>query len=399
MRRYFTERGSVLPLVALSLAVIMGFAGMGVDVGFLEYQQRQQQNAADGAAVGAAQQLLYSGCPNQTVAQSTADGDSSENGFTSTGNVTVTANNPPTSGPFSSDNCAVMVTVNNSAAQTFFTRLFGYASGMPVTTSAVATSSSNGNGCVYLLDPNGTPDFHGAKISAPGCGLLINGSPTFDGGDIDFSYIGYAGGSDTVHGTKWEDASPTSMLRVADPCAEISGCAYLANNPPSATSCGPLQVTGTSVQPGCYSSISGNGTFTLEPGLYVLTGTNSLNGATINGSGVTLYVTSTGSGIDFHGTKVNLSACTTSCSGGAVANVLYYQVPANSSAMNIAGPDGSYSGLIYAPSASVTYDGNAGTGYTVMVFYDWVLNGTGQGMAIASPPPNGSLVKKIILVQ
>ena len=156
---------------------------------------------------------------------------------------------------------------------------------------------------------------------------------------------------------------------------------------------------GSAISPGCYSSISGNGSFTLNPGLYILTGSNSLNGATLTGSGVTIYVTSTGTGIDFHGTKVNLSSCTTTCTGGAVANVLYYQVPGNTSPINIAGPTGSYCGLFYAPGANVTYDGNAGSCYSVMVFDDWTLNGTGQGMTFASPPPDQSFIKQIILAQ
>jgi hypothetical protein len=289
-----------------------------------------------------------------------------------------------------------MVTLNNSSTQTFFSRLFGYPNGMPETTSAVGLAASSGNGCVYLLDPAGTPDFHGAKMTAPGCSLLMNGSPTFSGGDVDFSDIGYAG-SDTVHGTKFDEASPEPMLPVADPCPEITGCNYLANNPPATTSCAPLVVTGPTINPGCYTTFSGS--FTMNPGLYVLTGSSSVSGATISGSGVTIYATSSASGIDFHGSKLTLSACTTSCINGAVANVLYYQVPSNTSSLTLAGPSGSYSGLIYAPGASVTYDGNAGSGYTVMVFADWTLNGTGGGMTFASPPPNQSLINQAVLAE
>jgi len=393
-----SERGAILPMVALCLGVLMGFGGMAVDVGYLEYQQRQQQNAADAAALAGAQQLIYSGCPNPNAAQTAGQTDSGYNGFAVGGNVHVTIDNPPATGPFASNNCAVKATVNNLAAKTFFTRFFGWANGMPETTDSTAAAVSNGNGCVYLLDPAGNPTFHGAKISAPGCSMLMNGSPDFDGGDIDFSNIGYAG-SVTEHGTKFDEASPMPMPLIADPCAEITGCHYLAQNAPPASGCRALVVTTPTVSPGCYSSISGNGTINLSPGLYILTGTNNLNGATLTGTGVTLYVTSTGSGIDFHGTKVNLAACTTSCTSGAIANVLYYQVPGNSSSVDISGPAGSYSGLIYAPSANATVNGNAGSGYTVLVLANWTLNGTGQGMTYASPPPNASLIKTAVLMQ
>jgi len=398
MRRNLGQRGAILPLVAICLAVLMGFAGMAVDVGYLQYQQRQQQNATDAAAIGGAQTLAFSNCGNSGAATTAAQSDSASNGFANAGNVTVMVQNPPLSGPLANNNCAVMVTVNNSHTQTFFSKLFGWANGMPETTSAAGLVTTNANGCVYLLDPAGSPNFNGAKISAPGCGILMNGSPVFHGGTIDFSYIGYAS-SLTDHGTNYVEASPTSMLAVADPCREISGCSYLTNNPPTASGCAPLVVTGPTVNPGCYSSISGNGSFTMNPGLYVFTGSNSLNGANITGTGVTLYVTSTGTGLDFHGTKVNLTACTTSCTNGAVANVLYYQVPANASSLDISGPAGVYAGLIYAPKSNVTVNGNAGSGHTLMVFGDWTLNGTGQGMTFNPPPAHQSLIKQAVLAQ
>jgi hypothetical protein len=46
----------------------MGFAGTAVDLGYLEYRQRPQQNAPDSVEIGAAQ-LVYSDCPNQTASQ------------------------------------------------------------------------------------------------------------------------------------------------------------------------------------------------------------------------------------------------------------------------------------------------------------------------------------------
>ena len=59
------ERGQVLPLIALCLAVLMGFAGVAVDVGYWEYQQREQQNAAEcrGSRWRAAAALQHDGLP------------------------------------------------------------------------------------------------------------------------------------------------------------------------------------------------------------------------------------------------------------------------------------------------------------------------------------------------
>lgn len=383
----------------------MGFAAMAVDAGYLEYRQRQQQSAADAAAIGGAQQLAYTGCNDQSAATTTADADAATNGFpdetSSNGPITVKVTNPPQSGPYANNNCAVDVTINNTNTQTFFSRIFGY-NQMKETTEAVAASESNGNGCAYLLGTTATDDFHGAKISAAACGLLINGSPTFDGGEIDFLNIGYAG-SLTTHGTKWDAAEPEAMLPVADPCPEIAGCRALSADPPATSGCGAATVTNGAISPGCYSGISGNQGFsTMQPGMYVFTGPISLTGGNLTGNGVTIYVADGGS-FSMSGVTATLSACTTSCTGSgnyvAVPNVLYYQPSSNPNQITISGPPSSYSGLIYAPAAPATFNGNAGTGYTVVVFNSWTLNGTGQGMTFAAPPQGGSFIPKAVLVQ
>ncbi len=119
------DSGQVLPLIAICLTVIMGFAGMSVDVGYLEYHQRQQQSAADAAAVGGAQQLIYSNCANSGAATTAADNDSASNGYTNgANNVTVTVNNPPNSGPYAGNGCAVTVAITATKVPTFFSRLF-----------------------------------------------------------------------------------------------------------------------------------------------------------------------------------------------------------------------------------------------------------------------------------
>ena len=79
----------------------MGFGGISVDVGYLKYQQQAQQNATDAAALGGAQQLVRSNCGSPGNATAGAYADATTNGYTTGGNVTVTANSPPTSGPYS----------------------------------------------------------------------------------------------------------------------------------------------------------------------------------------------------------------------------------------------------------------------------------------------------------
>ena len=44
------EAGNIVLLTALTLTVLMGFAGLAIDMGMLRYDKRLQQTAADAAA-------------------------------------------------------------------------------------------------------------------------------------------------------------------------------------------------------------------------------------------------------------------------------------------------------------------------------------------------------------
>src|SRR5579862_3310195 len=100
--------GSVLPLVAVALGILMGFGGIAVDVGFLQYKYQAQQLATDAAATGGAEVLAHSGCTNSNAASTAAGVDAASNGYTNgTGGVKVTIKTPPDSGPYANNSCAV----------------------------------------------------------------------------------------------------------------------------------------------------------------------------------------------------------------------------------------------------------------------------------------------------
>ena len=48
------QAGQVLVSAALMLVVVLGFVGLGIDMGVMRYEKRLQQTAADGAAIAAA---------------------------------------------------------------------------------------------------------------------------------------------------------------------------------------------------------------------------------------------------------------------------------------------------------------------------------------------------------
>src|SRR4051794_12813270 len=89
------RRGAVEIVMALALPVVVGMAGLGVEAGKWYLVKRQAQTAADtGAFAGALEMAAGTG----GNAKSAAVQESSRNGFTQGGNVTVTVNIPPTSG-------------------------------------------------------------------------------------------------------------------------------------------------------------------------------------------------------------------------------------------------------------------------------------------------------------
>lgn len=274
MRASAKVRGQILPLVGLCLTALMGVAGISVDVGFLESRQQVQQSATDAAAIGGAQQLVRSSCANgSSAAETAAENDAATNGFRDAGSVAVNAVSPPATGPYINNNCAISVQITTSGVATFFSRLFGYPNGMNESTQAVALVSWSGSACIYLLDLTQSTDFSNSNIDAPNCSIYINNATSnMSTSTIDAASISYAGATPNESGATFPEATPAPGLPIADPCPELPGCDYLANNPPSTSPCSSGGTYNNVTLPqGCYNSLTLTGTDTLS-GTYVLNG-------------------------------------------------------------------------------------------------------------------------------
>ncbi len=394
--KHARERGQVLPLVAVCLTVLMGFAGMSVDVGSLQYDQRQQQTAADGAAVGGAEALKSSttGCPNSSLASSAAIADAAENGFTNgSGGVTVTTTNPIPNGPFSGNSCAVEVRIS-APHPTFFSKLFGLSGGE--TTQAVAALVGDNAGCIYLLSTTTSSNLSSVNINAPHCGMIMNysGSENLSNSTLALGAITYAGTAPNISGATFPNATPAPALITADPCPDIAGCAYLANAPPSTSSCpNSGSYSNTTLSYGCYTSMDLTGNVALNPGTYVINGQFHLNGATVTGTGVTIYMTANVSDTNFSSANLTLSAPTT----GSTAGVLFYRVPSQTSSIDMSNCTCNLSGLEYFPTTQVNYSGSGG-GYSVLVFGSANFS-TSQALDLGGPAAGQSIVRQVVLAQ
>lgn len=387
------QSGQIIPLVAISLTAIMGFGGLAVDNGYWQYAQRQQQSAADAAAIGGAQALALAGCPNSSAALTAAQNDAARNGFTSS---QVTVSNPPSGGAYSGNPCAVSVSITKSQPR-FLSSVISH-NAVTETTSATAQLVSNNSTSITLLSPTGTSSFGGGNISAPGTSIVSNGTFRCGSQTITAAAIGYAGSTPSCGSAKFPGAAPSPQIPVSNPCAEIAGCNYLSNNPPPATSCQNLVANmNPTISPGCYNNLSVGtcGTVTFLPGTYVLNGTSTFSNSSFVGSGVTFYVTANGTPPDF---SQATSATITPPTSGSKTGVLYYQVPTNTKAPDFSGSSVRWSGLVYAPNAlNVNFNGAKGD-YTVLVLGSANLNDA-SGYTFATPPPGATLLKNVVLGQ
>jgi len=401
MRFSHGQRGQVLPMVAIAAVALLGFAALAADVGYDRFQQRLQQTAADSAAIAGATERAAGHM--RTAAQA----DAAKNGFTDSETGTppschasetcVVVNNPPTSGNYTGDNTAVEVLISKPYPR-FFQRVFG-SDDIKFTTRAVARLVSGSvPGCVYMLDATANTNYNkDTSVTATNCTMYFNGSINTNSASISAQQIeirNLAGSNIGANVTP----TPVSLSAPADdPCPQIDSCAYLTANPPSTSSCGNLTVTNASMNPGCYNNVTMGGTVTMNPGLYVVTGTwkgpnGSSSAATLTGTGVTMYVTSSGL-LNFN--NVNTGPLTAPTSGN-YNGMLIYQVPGNTG-VNFNQSINDLTGVLYMPSACPNWN-KSGSGYTMLVFRCANFN---KGSETFGAPPGGgaAFIKDAVLAE
>jgi len=419
MRRK-SEAGQALVFAVLALGILlMGFAGLGIDLGYLRYQKRLQQTAADGAAMAGAAELFY-GSSGVTGA---AQHDASSNGFTDTTGasgcpaaincVTVAVNNPPASGPHSGDANFVEVIVTQ-VQPTFFMRILGINS-ESISARAVATSN-NGNGCLYTLAKSG----NGVSLSgflntltANNCEIVDDSNMSLSGffDTVSASSIGVAG--TYTHGLASVTPTPvTGIQGFYDPLAYLTA-------PPTSGACIPNpNVSGSggtvTINPGHYCNgitIQGSRNVVFSPGVYTITGANSSGFAlqdtgsgSLTGNGVMFYNTVGGISLSVTGfSGPNLTAPTTNNAGtGQIAGMLFWQAAGDTTSATMGGGiAASLAGIIYMPGAQLTIQTPISVApYTILVVNSLSLQGFLLTLsADTSSLPGGSPIRNTTLVE
>ena len=364
--------GQILVLTSLMMIAIIGFAALAVDIGFLYTSRRRMQTAADAAAITGATALR----DGQSV-NSAAKTGSSLNGFTDGQNsVTVTVNNPPSSGTYAGNSAYVEVIVKQPQP-TFFLRVLGFTT-LNVNTRAVS-GAIDGPACIYVLDPSASDALYmqnGAKVTSS-CAVLVDSSSSSaihldNNASITASSVGVAGDYLVGGGSTISPTPVTGVAPVADPLAGLAAPAI------GACTANQLQISGgtTTLNPGTYCgglSIDG-ATVTFNPGTYVIIGHGFTvqNGSKLNGTGVTLFIGKDSGGNDAPIQIDNSNTLTLSApTSGPYKGILFYRDrKATDLSKNIINDSTSsiLDGVLYFPTTPLAYNGSSsGSGYTEII--------------------------------
>jgi hypothetical protein len=272
-------------LVALAFTVLIGFVALGVETGLWYAIKRQDQSAADAAAISGAYEVAAGQSYSDICAL--AKRDAAANGFTfqsytcptttpgcanpSSGHMC--ANNPPVSGTLNGDDTAVEVILNQQQ-NTLFANLF--LANVTIGSRAVAKVNLPGYTCDFSLATTGTGiGVQGsATLNLTGCGMAANSSAaaaiSFGGGNNDnltaswFQTVGNynANGNPVLDvPTRLTNSNPVRDPYSCDP--PTLGCAGRILYP-SQSATTPTSVAGQS-NPPCFAA---TGNTTLQPGLY-----------------------------------------------------------------------------------------------------------------------------------
>lgn len=328
----FRERcdGAVLPMVAIMFPVIMGMAGVGVDMSNWMMQKRNLQTAADAAAIAGAYEYVNGDEENVEAA---ALREAENNGYSAGADSTIEVSIVEIDGQEQ-----VQVTVRERA-NTFMAGLLYNDTAYTATLARAEAGGGDGDFCMLSLDDsaNGAISTQGnVTIDAAGCGIAVNSNSDsaldIDGNsEVDIGQISIVGGMDVGNNADvtYSDLD-TGVADTPDPYEDLVA--------PEGDPCSredsrqSLSITGdATLSPGTYcGGISiANGSVDFEPGVYIIDGGDfsiTTNGD-VFGEGVSFVLKNSGEGSDpslqiAAGGNLTFSAPT---EGEEMEGVVFYQ--------------------------------------------------------------------------
>lgn len=395
--------GNVAVTMALALPVVLGAAGLGIEVTNWLMTQRSMQNAADAAVIAASTNASGN---YATEARAVAAQYGFQNG---SNGVSVTASSSAAC-PSGGSNC-YSVTITG-AVPLILSPVVGFKGDLKlngedakkITATAIATKGTTPRQyCILALASSGAEGLRtngNPKANLAGCSTMSNTTSTCNGHDLNADYGDahstnngcgvvqtsnlpvvtdpYSGLASSIPSNSCGSSfpqEPTSKKGAALPSSNLwSGTQSWSGNK---FICGDLQLTGNT------TITSNNGV------LVIVNGRLDTNGFTLKtASGAAATIIFTGSNGSYThaptgGGTIDVKAPTS----GTWSGVALYQNPTLTTGVDISAagnsPAWSITGLVYLPHASVTLSGainksSNGASCFVIVVDNMTVNGTGS---------------------
>ncbi len=381
-------------LFTLAVVPLLGMVGLVVDIGWMYFRKQAAQTAADAAAAAAAA-AAYSSAGGGPSCTSTGISCSSteyvcpanpsttpannlevgclyakENGFVTAGRQKVTIQSgigaPPTA-PSVTISYWMIVRVSETVPQ-LFSAVLGFSAGTVTARATTGTREGSAGGCVLTLNPSLVGmTISGAATLTSGCGVYINsnnnqaitmngGATITTSGNARTQIVGNCNGCASI-----SPAPLTGQPTFSDPFADM--------NAPSAGICQTGISMGShdtqTISAGTYCGgwdLTSHADLTLNPGTYYVRGNINLGSQTRlrSNGGVMIYLEDGYINMQ-GGAAVDLSAPTS----GYYQGVLFFQARGNTNPSTlVGGTSQTMNGVLYFPSANLTYTGGSSTAAT-----------------------------------
>ncbi|NQU59497.1 MAG: pilus assembly protein [Rhodospirillales bacterium] len=401
------QRGVIIVMFALMIPIMLGFIGLGVEVGYWYSKNRDLQAAADAAALAGGYEVYEN---RSTQTKTVADREAGNNGWDSTAG-TSTVNNSQFNGTFptgtyttsyAADTAAVEVTLTETV-QRMFSGWFMNGN-LTLTAVAVATQSTSDTvACILALgsaNGSGALNVQGsAAVTMSGCAAAsnstnANGITTTAGLTVDCLYS--AGGVSGTATTTECASAKTYQAATVDPYLAIvtapvptdfDNCGSDGSNADGGDYVGPN--ADDTINPGVYCDIKfsrQNKTLTMNAGTYYIDrGDLTSTGGTIDATaGVTIvFGDNTGAGacgqIKLTGnSNINITAPTTGNFSGMAFYSSYtcdpnkeYDITGNNNSTIV--------GAMYNPNGEIELGGNGTVSGTCLQLISDTIKITGNG--------------------
>jgi Flp pilus assembly protein TadG len=405
------KRGASAAMVAIALPVLIGFGALGAETGLWYTIKRQNQSAADAAAISAAYQVI-AGKSNLTGDLIPAASEAAtQNGYTGAAPVVV----HPYSDTIVSNALAVTLQKTKPALlSSLFLR------DVTIATKAVAVIKVFDNSCILALATSGTDiEVRGSSsLGAATCSLAANSTSKSSiniqssTGSITAATL-VTRGEVSFSGSPIDPAAPPPEFSltsrpligapiVADPYASKLTHGFLTSRMPTTGACtksgttykGSCVIAGSVLTSGTWTlspdppgmQISGgltvSGAVTLSPGTYWITdGSLHLQtNAVLKCSSCTIILTTATAGILGN---VEISSGTTALlqapNSGTFSGLLLIQdpvAPASGVSVFEGGLNMRFTGLVYLPKTTVSgFRGNSSSTCTVLIARQVAIDG------------------------